>query len=255
MAQNVLITAGASGIGLAMANAFLATGAQVAITDIDDEALSLAASQQPDLLTYQGDAANQNDMKAVFSDLQERWDRLDVLQANAGIAGVTAPIEDVSLVDWQRCIAVNLDGAFISANAAVAWMKNTGTGGVITMTSSTAGLFGYPLRSAYAAAKWGIIGLTKTLAMELGAHQIRVNAICPGSVKGQRMDGVIEREANARGISAESLYQGYLDCSSLKSFSEAEDIAAMAVFLASNSAKNISGMAIAVDGNTEKVTL
>ena len=123
------------------------------------------------------------------------------------------------------------------------------------LTSSTAGLFGYPFRSPYAAAKWGIIGLMKTLAMELGPFGIRANAICPGAVEGDRMDRVIANEAKTRGISEADLRQGYADCVSLKRFVTAQDIADMALFLASPQSKNVSGMAMAVDGHTEQVTL
>ena len=252
--RRILITAGAAGIGLAMARGFLACGDNVAITDTDADALDAATACHPALLPLQADAADEAAMDAVFARLESTWEGLDVVQVNAGIAGPTAAIEDIRLEDWQRCLAVNLDGAFLACRKAAALMKPAGYG-VITLTSSTAGLFGYPLRAPYATAKWGIIGLTKTLAMELGPCGIRVNAICPGSVEGERMDGVISREAAARGISSEQLRQGYADCASLRRFVTADDIANMAVFLASSAARNINGMAMAVDGHTERVTL
>ena len=248
-----MITAGGSGIGLAMAKAFMAYGATVAVTDMDEAALKDAAAQHEGLITYQADAADETSMRAMFDDLKSRWTSLDVVMANAGIAGPTASIEDVNLADWQRCIAVNLDGAFLTTSLAAPWMKSQGHG-VMTLTSSTAGLFGYPYRSPYAAAKWGIIGLMKTLAMELGPFGIRANAICPGAVEGDRMDRVIAKEADARGIPAQEIRDGYADCVSLKRFVTAEDIADMALFLASPMARNVSGMAMAVDGHTEKVT-
>ena len=251
---HVLITAGGSGIGLAMAKAFLDNDAKVAVTDTDMDALTAAQSIYPELLVFQADVTDAAAMTAVFDDLMASWSRLDVLMANAGIAGPTAAIENITLDDWKRCLAVNLDGSFIAANLAVPIMKAQQSG-VITLTSSTAGEGGDPFRSPYAAAKWGIIGLMKTLAMELGAFGIRVNAICPGSVEGERMDGVIKREAAARGISVEELQQGYADCVSLRRFVSAEDVADMAVFLASPQARSVSGMAMSVDGHTEKVTL
>ncbi|MGC6485505.1 MAG: SDR family oxidoreductase [Candidatus Puniceispirillales bacterium] len=254
MSRHVLITAGASGLGLAMAEAFLAKGDRVAVTDTDAAMLEKLATSHPDILGFNADAASESQMKQVFTTLPQVWDRLDILMANAGIAGPTAAVEDISLADWQRCLAVNLDGAFLATSLAAPWMKKQG-GGVMTLTSSTAGLFGYPYRSPYAAAKWGIIGLTKTLAMELGPYGIRVNAICPGAVEGDRMDRVIANEAQARGIAEADLRQGYADCVSLKRFVTAEDIANTAVFLASPEAVNVSGMAMAVDGHTEKVTL
>ena len=254
MTRHVLITAGGSGLGLAMAKAFLDGGAGVAVTDVDQNALDKAKALHPELVTYHADASDEEAMRAVFDDLKSSWSSLDVLMANAGIAGPTAGIEDVKLADWKRCIAVNLDGAFLATSMAAPWMKAQGHG-VMTLTSSTAGLFGYPFRSPYAAAKWGIIGLMKTLAMELGPFGIRANAICPGAVEGDRMDRIIAKEAEAREMSEDDLRKGYADLVSLKTFVSAEDIANMALFLASPMAKNVTGMAMAVDGHTEKVTL
>lgn len=253
MTKTVFITAGGSGIGLAMAKAFSAEGAEVAVTDMDEAALEIAAASIPGLKTYVADASNEDQMRNVYDALKTEWSALDVVMANAGIAGPTAGIEDVALADWQRCIAVNLDGAFLATSLAAPWMKAQGHG-VMTLTSSTAGLFGYPFRSPYAAAKWGIIGLMKTLAMELGPYGIRANAICPGAVDGDRMDRVIANEAKTRGMSKDEIRTGYGECVSLRRFVSADDIADMAVFLASPKAKNVSGMAMAVDGHTEKVT-
>ena len=254
MSQYVFITAGGSGLGLDMARGFLANGATVAVTDTDPSTLQDALSLYPSLITFEADAADETAMRSVFDQLQNDWPQLDVVMANAGIAGPTASIEDVSLSDWQRCLAVNLDGAFLATSLAAPWMKQNNHG-VMTLTSSTAGLFGYPFRSPYATAKWGIIGLMKTLAMELGPFGIRTNAICPGAVEGDRMDRVIAKEAAARGIPEAALRQGYADCVSLKRFVTASDITDMALFLASPAAKNVSGMAMAVDGHTEQVTL
>ena len=254
MSQYVFITAGGSGLGLDMARGFLANGATVSVTDTDPAALQQARDLYPDLITFEADAADETAMRSVFDQLQKDWPQLDVVMANAGIAGPTASIEDVSLSDWQRCLAVNLDGAFLATSLAAPWMKQNKQG-VMTLTSSTAGLFGYPFRSPYATAKWGIIGLMKTLAMELGPFGIRANAICPGAVEGDRMDRVIAKEAAARGIPEAELRQGYADCVSLNRFVTASDITDMALFLASPAAKNVSGMAMAVDGHTEQVTL
>ena len=252
--QHIFITAGGSGIGLAMAKAFLDTGAQVAITDSNSDMLAAAKAAHPALHIFTADATSEEQMQSAFDTVMNMWGGLDVMMANAGIAGPTASIEDVKLDDWQRCLAVNLDGSFLAAKLATPVMKAQKSG-VITLTSSTAGQWGYPYRSPYAAAKWGIIGLMKTLAMELGSSGIRVNAICPGSVEGERMDGVIVREAAARGITPEELRQGYADCASLRRFVTAEDVADMAVFLASPQARSITGMTMSVDGHTEKVTL
>jgi len=132
-------------------------------------------------------------------------------------------------------------------------MKASGGGSIVNISSSAA-FFGYPLRSPYTASKWALIGLTKTWAMELGPHRIRVNAICPGSVKGQRIDTVIERDAQVQGVDAESVRRVYLEQTSLEIFVDAEDIANMALFLCSDLGATISGQALGVDGHTESLS-
>ena len=242
--MKVLITAGGSGIGFAMGQAFAATGADVWVTDLDVSAV-------PD--TWRAskvDASDEAAMAALFSEIETTWGGVDVVCANAGIAGPTALVEDVALADWQRCVSVNLEGAFLAAKFAAPLMKRQ-CGGAIVFTSSTAGIYGYPNRAPYSAAKWGIIGLMKTLAMELGPHGIRANAICPGAVEGDRMEGVLEREAAAKGMTRDQVYAGYASGTSMRRFVEAEDIANMAVFLGSDAARLVSGQVIAVDGHTE----
>jgi NAD(P)-dependent dehydrogenase (short-subunit alcohol dehydrogenase family) len=145
---------------------------------------------------------------------------------------------------------VTLGGSFLAVKHAARLMKRRGRGAMV-LTSSTAGIHGYPNRAPYAAAKWGVIGLMKTLAMELGPHGIRVNAICPGAVEGPRMDGVLAREAAVKGMTPEAVRRGYEAGTSMRCFVEAEDVAQMAVFLASPAARRVSGQVIAVDGHTE----
>ncbi|WP_039016937.1 SDR family oxidoreductase [Halocynthiibacter namhaensis] len=242
----VLITAGASGIGLAMAQAFDADGYEVWVTDVNEAALNALPSHYHGHLA---NAASEGDMKAVFTKV-EAAGGLDALCANAGIAGPTAAVEDVELADWQQCVSVNLEGAFLAAKYAAPLMKAAGKGAIV-VTSSTAGIYGYPFRAPYAAAKWAMVGLTKTLAMELGPYGIRANVICPGSVEGPRIEGVLEREAAAKGMTRDEVYVGYAVGTSMRSFVEAEDIANMAVFLASPKARLVSGQVISVDGHTE----
>lgn len=240
----MLVTAGAGGIGRAMAKAFDGAGFEVWVTDVDEAALG----DLPDHWTRRrADASDEGEVAALFHDL---GGRLDVLCANAGVAGPTAAVEHVALSDWRSCMAVNLEGAFLAAKHAAPIMK-AASGGTMILTSSTAGLYGYPNRAPYAAAKWGVIGLMKTLAMELGPHGISVNAIAPGAVEGPRMEGVMDREAAAKGMSREAVYAGYAAGTSLRTFVRAEDVAAMALFLGSDAAARISGQVIAVDGHTE----
>ena len=227
-----------------MGQAFAATGADVWVTDLDVSAV-------PDAWrASKVDASDEAVMAALFSEIETTWGGVDVVCANAGIAGPTALVEDVALADWQRCVSVNLEGAFLAAKFAAPLMKRQ-CGGAIVFTSSTAGIYGYPNRAPYSAAKWGIIGLMKTLAMELGPHGIRANAICPGAVEGDRMEGVLEREAAAKGMTRDQVYAGYASGTSMRRFVEAEDIANMAVFLGSDAARLVSGQVIAVDGHTE----
>ena len=240
--KRVLITAGAAGIGGAMAEGFDAAGFEVWVTDVDAVALKDCPKTWQ---CHQASAADEGAMAGVFA----KMGALDVLCANAGIAGPTALVEDVALDDWRACVSVNLEGAFLAAKYAAPLMKAAGQGAMI-LTSSTAGQYGYPNRAPYAAAKWAVIGLMKTLAMELGPHGIRANAICPGAVEGPRMEGVLAREAAAKGMTRDQVYDGYASGTSMRSFVTAQDIADMAVFLGSDRARMVSGQVIAVDGHT-----
>lgn len=243
--SRVLVTAGGSGIGAAMAKGFADAGHDVWITDIDADVLSNSGYKSSLV-----DAADEMAVSRVFDEIQSSWGGLDVVCANAGIAGPTNLVEDVDLAAWRQCVSVNLEGAFLSAKYAAPLMKAQNAGAML-FTSSTAGLFGYPNRAPYAAAKWGIIGLMKTLAMELGPFGIRANVIAPGSVEGPRMEGVMEREAAAKGMTRDQIYKGYAAGTSMRTFVTADDIANMAVFLGSDAAKHVSGQVIAVDGHTE----
>lgn len=240
--SRVLITGGATGIGFAMGTAFDAAGYEVWVTDRDADALAAC----PDHWTCAlGDAGDEDHVRDVF----DRMGHVDVVCANAGTAGPTAAVEDVALDDWRACLGVTLDGAFLAAKHAAPLLKAAGQGAFI-VTSSTAGQHGYPYRAPYAAAKWAVIGLMKTVAMELGPFGVRANAICPGAVEGPRMEGVLAREAAAKGMTRDDVYVGYAAGTSMRSFVEARDIANMAVFLASDGGRLVSGQVIAVDGHT-----
>lgn len=229
-----------------MGEGFAAAGYDVWITDVDTGALEQVPANWR---SFAVDVTDEPAMQAVFAEVDAAGG-LDVLCANAGVAGPTALIEDVALAEWRRCVSVNLEGAFLAAKYAAPIMKAAGRGSIV-VTSSTAGQFGYPNRAPYAAAKWAVIGLMKTLAMELGPHGIRANVVCPGAVEGPRMEGVLEREAAAKGMTRDQVYDGYASGTSMRSFVEASDIANMAVFLGSDAARMVSGQVIAVDGHTE----
>jgi NAD(P)-dependent dehydrogenase (short-subunit alcohol dehydrogenase family) len=248
----VLITAGAAGIGRAIAEAFVSQGHRVHVCDIDQGAIDAFLQANPEAGATHADIADVAQVDQVFAELADRHGRLDILVNNAGIAGPTAHVEDIETTDWDQTIAVNLNGQFYCARRAVPMLKAVRGGSIINMSSSVA-FSGCPMRAAYTAAKWAVIGFTKTLAMELGPDGIRVNAICPGSVEGPRIDAVIERDAQRRGIAAEEIRDLYLRQSSLRSFISAEDVANLAVFLASDAGAKISGQALGLDGHTESL--
>ncbi len=247
--KRVLITAGADGIGLVMARAFAEAGYRVWVTDIDKHAI---AALPPGIRGTVTDASHESAMELLFAEIAEDWGGLEVLCANAGIKGPTAAIEDMPLEGWHQCLAVNLDGAMLAAKYGARMMKPARRGAMI-FTSSTSGLYGTPYRAPYVAAKWGVIGLMKTVAMELGPHGIRANAICPGSVNGPRIDRVIEAEAAAKGMTEDAVRHGYASGTAMKRLSDPEDVAHLALYLASDSARMISGQALAVDGMTYNV--
>lgn len=259
--QRVLITAAGSGIGLATAHAFLAVGANVFICDVDFEILQTAATalwgqtpskmgSDPTSCAAIADVSDEAQVQALFAAATEKLGGLDVLVNMAGIAGPTATLEDISLADWRRCLAVNLDAAFLCAKAAIPHLKRNQSGSIVNM-SSNAGLFGFPRRSPYASAKWAIRGLTRTLAQELGPSGIRVNCICPGAVEGDRIDRVIAAEALKTNRAPDDVRAQIVSRSSLRQFVRPEDIAAMILFLTSPAGARISGQEIAIDGHTE----
>jgi NAD(P)-dependent dehydrogenase (short-subunit alcohol dehydrogenase family) len=251
--KRVLVTAGGAGIGRVIAAAFLAEGARVWICDLDPDALAATRSLHPQLGASRTDVADERTVDELFEAVRQAFGGLDFLINNAGIAGPTGPIERLEPEAWRRCVAVNLEGAFLCTRRAAPLLKAAGGGAVVNI-SSTAGLMGYPLRTPYAAAKWGVIGLTRSLAIELGPHGIRVNAICPGSVEGARLARVIRAEATAREVSEDAVREAYVRTTSLRTFISPEDVAAMALFLCSDLGASISGQAIAVDGNTETLS-
>jgi len=245
----VLVTAGAAGIGRTIAETFLDQGARVHICDIDERALAqcregLAASQSV------ADVAKLADVERLFADVKRSLGGLDVLVNNAGIAGPTAKIEDIAPEDWERTIAVDLNSMFYCTRLAMPLIKAAGGGSIINLSSS-AGRLGFPLRTPYASAKWGIVGFTKSLAMEAGPDHVRVNCIQPGIVEGERIDRVIEAKAKARGITAEAQRREVLERVSLRTSVSAQDIANMALFLASPAGAHISGQSLPVCGNVE----
>jgi NAD(P)-dependent dehydrogenase (short-subunit alcohol dehydrogenase family) len=251
--KRVVVTAGVDGIGRAIAEAFLAAGARVHVCDIDEARLAELRDTLPALGATLADVAEPAEVARLFDEAQEHLGGLDVLVNNAGIAGPAGPVEDCTPEDWRRTLAVGLDGSFHCLRHAVPLLKHAEAGSIVNI-SSTAGIYGYPLRAPYVAAKWALVGLTKSLAIELGPFGIRVNAICPGSVDGPRMDRVIAAEAAARGTAPEQVRESYTRNASLRTFIDVADIANMALFLCAEEGRYISGQALAVDGHTESLS-
>ena len=246
----MLVTAGARGIGLAIAKAFHDNGARLYICDIDTDALKQFYNARPDTHVRTTNISDSSQVDALFDSVKQALSGLDVLVNNAGIAGPTKPVDEITDAEWRDTLGVNIDSQFYCTRRAVPLLKAAGGGSIVNI-ASTAGIMGYPMRLPYAVAKWGVVGLTKTLAMELGEHNIRVNAICPGAVKGPRMDSVIVAEAAAGGASEDAIREGYLRQTSLRTFIDADDIAHAALFLSSVVGSKITGQALGVDANTE----
>jgi len=252
-ARVVLVTGAASGIGLEVARQFAADGCAVHVCDVSESAISDVAGSDPGIGTSLCDVGDAASVDALFDEIAGRYGRLDVLVNNAGIAGPTGRVEDIAVEDWDRTVAVDLNGVFYCTRRAVPLLRSSQAGSIVSVLSNAA-FFGFPLRSPYASCKWALMGLTKTLAMELGPAGIRVNAICPGSVEGARIERVIERDAAERGLTAGQIRETYLRQSSLRRFVSPGDVAALALFLASPSARLISGQIIGVDGHTESLS-
>ena len=248
--QRVIITAGGSGIGRAIADLLLENGAKVHICDIVDDFLENFAKEHPKAGVTKSDVSKELDVARLFSDASNTLGGLDAMINNAGIAGPTKPVEDISLDEWNNCLGVGLTGQFLCTRLAVPLLKTNGGGSIVNM-SSVAGKYGFPGRSPYSAVKYGVIGITETWARELGPSNIRVNAIQPGVVKGARIDAVIAARAKLYGKSESEVEKGLLEHVSLRRMVTGQDIAETTMFLMSDAAKNISGQTIAVDGNVE----
>lgn len=246
----ILVTAGASGIGRAIADLFLDQGAQVHICDVSDTFLADFRSTHPKAGCTKADVSSDSEVKHLFDEIEKSLGGLDILVNNAGIAGPTGGVDEISSEDWRRTLDICLTGQYLCAHHAVPMLKQAGGGAIINL-SSAAGRFGYAFRSPYAAAKWGVIGFTQSLAKELGPENIRVNAILPGIVEGPRITGVIQARADQYGVSYAEMEKTYLDRVSMRRMVTAQDVATAALYLASPAGRNISGQSLGVDANVE----
>ena len=245
----VLVTAGAGGIGLEIARAFVREGAKVHICDVDAAALAAAKKSDPQLTQSVCDVADRGQVSKLFDDALEALGGLDCLVNNAGIAGPTGKVEEINPEDWDRCLAIDITGQFNCVRLAVPHLKQSKNPSIMNL-SSQAGKHGFPLRSPYAAAKWGVIGFTKSIAIELGPFGIRVNALLPGLVAGDRIRRVLEAKAQQAGISFKEQETLQFSSVSIKDYVTPQQLADMVVYTASPRAKTISGQAISVCGDT-----
>lgn len=245
---SVLVTAGAGGAGLVIAREFVSAGAKVTVCDIDPAAIARAEAEG--MLAVEADCSREADVESLFRVAEARHGAVQVLINNVGIAGPNAPVEAITLADWERTLSANLTSHFLCIRRAVPAMKDAGTGLIVNISSGSAKV-GLPLRSPYVVSKGAVISLSMTLARELGACGIRVNAILPGAIRGERIVRVISEKAASLGMEARDYERSMLKYISLRTMVEPEDIAAMAIFLASDAGCRISGQAIGVDGNVE----
>jgi len=251
--QKVLVTAGASGVGREIVRGFENNGAKVFVVDVDANGLSTLATETSNIETAVCDMASRADIERVVPDAVRALGGLDVLVNNAGISGPTSSVENYDPEAWEAVMQINLNGTFNVTRLAIPHLKRSRAGSIIVM-SSVAGRFGYPNRSAYSVSKWGLIGFTKTLSRELGEFGVRVNAILPGAVAGERIEKVLEGRARASGRSVDEERQDAMSIQSLQRFVDPRDIAAMAVFLASDAGKSISGQLLPIDNDMQKAS-
>ncbi|MGO4156576.1 SDR family oxidoreductase [Cupriavidus sp. YAF13] len=251
--KRVLVTAGADGIGLEITRAFAQAGASVLVCDIQGASLERLAAVLPTVHGCRADVSSEVDVAAMFETVDRTLGGLDILVNNAGVAGPTGGVETLTLADWERTLAVNLTGQFLCTRLAVPRLRQ-GRSPAIVNLSSAAGHLGMPGRSVYSASKWAVIGFTKSLALELGADGIRVNAILPGAVDGPRIRAVIAAKAEALGKPLEDVTRAYTSQAALGRMVQARDIANMVLFASSDLAANVTGQELAVDGLTQALS-
>jgi NAD(P)-dependent dehydrogenase (short-subunit alcohol dehydrogenase family) len=242
--KRALVTAGAAGIGRAIADTLVKNGARVQVCDVDEKAL---ASLPKEIFRLKADVANVAEVERLFEDARKNLGGLDILINNAGIAGPTGKVEDIRPEDWERCIAVDLNGMFYCTRKAMPMIKTAGGGSIVNL-SSIAGRFGFPLRTPYSASKWAVVGFTQSVAAEAGPDGVRCNCIQPGIVEGERVERIMESKAKSLGVSKKEIRDRMVEGISLKTTVTAQEVADTILFLVSDAGRHISGQAIGVCG-------
>lgn len=248
--KRVLITAGAAGIGRSIAAAFHEAGAKVWLCDIAEDRLKETAASLPGVGTAICDVADPDAVDGFVARAVADLGGLDFVVNNAGIAGPAAPVEAISTEDWRRVMDVNVNGQFYVARAVVPHLKRNGWGALVCM-ASVAGKYAFPLRSPYASSKAAVISLARGLSVELGPHKIRVNAIAPGVVSGERIQRVFTDRAKTRGISYDEMEQIALRAVSLKTAVDPEEIADLVLYLCAPTGRAITGQVLSICGGLE----
>jgi NAD(P)-dependent dehydrogenase (short-subunit alcohol dehydrogenase family) len=248
------VTGGATGIGRATALALAREGAAVAVNYCKSKAAAhetarLAEQAGVRALPVQADITRNSEVRAMADEVARELGGLDCLVNNAGIAGPTGRVEEIDPAEWDRCIAIDLTGQFNCVRLAIPHLRKSSNASIMNV-SSLAGRLGFALRTPYASAKWGVIGLTKSLAIELGDDGIRVNALLPGVVTGERQKRVLTAKAEARGISFEEMEKLALSSTSLKEYVTPQQLADLVAFVASPRGRTISGQGLSVCGDT-----
>ncbi|HEY0921006.1 SDR family oxidoreductase [Devosia sp.] len=248
--MRVIVTAGASGIGLAIAQTFLRAGARVHIGDVDGASLAAALAENPGLRGSVSDVSSSEDVDRLGDEALAWMGGVDVLVNNAGIGGPRGPVEEVEPAEWHQVMRVNLGGIFHTARRFVPVMKGQRAGCIINISTSSVRT-GLPLRTPYVVSKAGVMGFTQNLAREIGPYNIRCNAILPGSIENERGRKLLRERAEREGVSYEQVLAQRLGYISMRSRITPEEVGEAALFLASPAARHISGQFLGVCGNVE----
>ena len=248
--RKVIVSAGGSGIGHTIVEEFIKQGVSVCTCDIDENHIQDLRNKYPQIYAEVIDVGDERAVKEFCTNSIEFLGGLDCLVNNAGVAGPTLAIEEIDAEDWSHCLNVCLSSQFYFVKSCLKQLRKSSCASIVNL-SSAAGQYGFAFRTPYASAKWGVIGLTKSLSIELGKDKIRVNAVLPGLVAGARQQNVLRNKARMLGKSFNEVEEEAFSFTSIKEYVDAKDIADQIMYLASDGGKHISGQAISIDCDTK----